>query len=147
MRTIRFRAWDEQNKIMHNDFQFIKSGDEGNDWIVFTSDKQTLQDSTHPFENPYFGQQLKIMEYTGLKDKNGVKIFEGDIVKYYGYDYSEDGDFEYYKVEFTKECYGEKWGWDLVDIKGNAHEYYYGGFNAENCVVIGNIHSNPEILK
>ena len=36
------RAWDERKKIMHNDFQFIRSGDTGADWIVFTSDKQTL---------------------------------------------------------------------------------------------------------
>lgn len=33
MKEIKFRAWDEQNKVMHNDFQFIKSGDSGNDWI------------------------------------------------------------------------------------------------------------------
>lgn len=59
MRTIRFRAWDEQNKIMHNDFQFIKSGDEGNDWIVFTSDKQTLQDPTHPLRIHILVNSLK----------------------------------------------------------------------------------------
>ncbi len=30
MREIKFRAWDEKNKIMHYDFQFIKSGEEDN---------------------------------------------------------------------------------------------------------------------
>ena len=74
-RTIKFRAWDEGNKIMHNNYQFIRSGEEGNDWIVFTSDKQTLKDKQHPLENPYFQQQLKIMEWSGIEN-----IFEGDIV-------------------------------------------------------------------
>jgi uncharacterized phage protein (TIGR01671 family) len=137
MRTIRFRAWDEQNKIMHNDFQFIKSGDEGNDWIVFTSDKQTLQDSIHPFENPYFGQQLKIMEYTGLKDKNGVKIFEGDIVK------SKTNFYNKPKEVITVI------GWnDNIENDSFGEPLTLGysiiGYDFE---IIGNIHQNYELLK
>lgn len=42
MKNSKLRAWDEQNKVMHHDFQFIKSGNDGNDWIVFSSDKQKL---------------------------------------------------------------------------------------------------------
>ena len=75
-REIKFRAWDEMNKIMHYNFQFIRSGTEDNDWIVFTSDKQKLDDKIHPLENPYFQQQFKIMQWTGIKD-----IYEGDKVQ------------------------------------------------------------------
>lgn len=71
----KFRAWDETHKIMHYNFQFISSGEEGNDWIVFTSDKQKLTDKPHPLENPYFYQQFKIMEYVGINN-----FYEGDIV-------------------------------------------------------------------
>ena len=44
-RIYKFRAWDEQKKIMHNTFQFISSGDEGNDWIVFVSEHNKFSDN------------------------------------------------------------------------------------------------------
>jgi uncharacterized phage protein (TIGR01671 family) len=84
MREIKFRAWDEINKIMHYDFKWISSGDKENDWIVFTSDKSPLQNpKTNPFNNPnpYFSQQFKKMQFAERKDKNGKEIYEKDIVK------------------------------------------------------------------
>ena len=134
MRTIRFRAWDEQNKIMHNDFQFIKSGDEGNDWIVFTSDKQTLQDSTHHFENPYFGQQLKIMEYTGLKDKNGKEIYEGDVTKHHSHN------------TISKWIYSSRY-LQFMSLESDGTHRYYFDIDKDKLEVIGNIYQNPELME
>lgn len=84
MRKHKFRAWDEGNKVMHYDFQFITSGENGNDWICFSSDKEARKTDDPRgiiFSNPYFRQQLKIMEFTGLLDRHGKEICEGDIVK------------------------------------------------------------------
>jgi len=81
MRVIKFRAWDEGHSIMHYDFQWIKTGNEGNDWVVFISDKHSLTSETHPFDDPYFSNQFKIMQFTGLIGYNDVEIYEGDIVQ------------------------------------------------------------------
>jgi hypothetical protein len=127
-RVIKFRAFDEQNLVMHNDFRFIKSGEEGNDWIVFTSDKQLLTDAPHPFDNPYFQQQLKVMQFTGWSDSNGIEIYEGDIL--------EDDEHFYYEISWSDKhaC------WYASDI---------GGLDdlPLSCAVIGNIYQNPELLK
>lgn len=134
-REIKFRGWDERAKLMHEDFRYIKSGDEGNDWIIFTSSRQTLQEKHHPFENPYFQEQFKIMQYTGLKDANGVEIYEGDVVE----DHNGTGFVEYaekhaaFRVNYAN---GQaKWFYDY-NLRGER----------ESIQVIGNIYQNPELL-
>lgn len=133
MREIKFRAWDEQKKIMHGDFEFIRSGINNNDWIVFKSDKQPLNSKPHPLENPYFQQQLKIMQYTGLKDKNGREIYEGDIVV-------ENSTDEKDKPEIVAYAFNE---W--------CEDGFYSGYlfwsGSNNYEVIGNIYENPELLE
>ena len=126
MRDIKFRAWDEMQKVMHNNFQFIKSGDDGNDWILFTSDKQPIFNYDGWSKNPYFSQQLKVMQYTGLKDKNGKEIYEGDILKYWGGVDVIGFDNGCFNITFTED--------DKFDIPVDA-----------DIEVIGNIYENPEL--
>lgn len=128
MREIKFRAWDENNKIMHNDFQFIKSGNEGNDWIVFTSDKQKLSDELHPFQNPHFQKQLLISESIGKKDKNGIDYFVGDIVQ-------TDTIIQYIDYNNELNCYGVRQSENSATMSISS-----------NWEVIGNVYQNPELL-
>jgi uncharacterized phage protein (TIGR01671 family) len=73
--------------------------------------------------------QDTIGQYTGLDDKNGVKIFEGDIVFI--------GDWECYA-----EVYFAHGGWYLK-FADNDEDLYE---NYSDCKVSGNIHDNPELL-
>lgn len=137
MREIKFRAWDEGNKVMHHEFQFIKSGEEGHDWIVFTSDKQTLKEKPHhPLENPYFQQQFKIMQFTGLRDRFGTEIYEGDVVKFLGYEVRLGKQI---RPERRFVVDGNDWIASLirtssvVECNGSAE-------------VIGNLYENPELV-
>jgi hypothetical protein len=71
---------------------------------------------------------MTLMQYTGLKDKNGKEIFEGDVTT------SEIGD-EPMAVVFWEGCFCHKWP------DGNGHI-----FNPKNIEIIGNIYENPELL-
>lgn len=79
MRDIKFRAWDEQKKIMHNNFQWIQSGEAGNDWIVFMADGRNFADSV---KDPYFSQQLKKMQLTPFNDIKNNNVYEDDYIEY-----------------------------------------------------------------
>jgi uncharacterized phage protein (TIGR01671 family) len=133
-REIKFRAWDEGRKEMHHDFQFIKSGDEGNDWIIFISDKQILKDGlevhTH---NPFFRQQFHIMQFTGAKDKNGNEIYEGDIIEFDAGEWGDNVTNIHVVSWYDYDC-----GWS------------FGGGgqtgDMEWRTVIGNIYENPKLL-
>ena len=83
-------------------------------------------------------------QYTGLTDKNGKKIFEGDIVAQNWYDHDEPSDDSFGEVVFCEyDC-----SFSVMDIQkdgivplGRCHAYHW------EAEVIGNIHDNPEVLK
>ena len=77
-------------------------------------------------------------QYTGLTDKNGKKIFEGDIVQYYGT----------YALEVFIENGHTKIRWFDTVMNGEYDELFFGFDEAlGECEVIGNIHDNPELLE
>ena len=80
-------------------------------------------------------------QYTGLKDKNGKRIFEGDIVQW------KDENFNNY-TSVVEWC-GEKWNYPAFDLA--KHDYECNGLQYvhEDCIieVIGTIYDNPELLE
>lgn len=92
--------------------------------IYEISDYNSLMGDRHEVYPETVGQ------YTGLNDKNGKKIFEGDIIR----SNSERGYIEYY----PNDC-----AFDVVD----DHGFYWLISEMSNIEVIGNIHDNPELLE
>ena len=89
-------------------------------------------------------------QFTGLTDKNGKKIFEGDIVKYNLW----DDKFDYCEVKFgyfyaAMDSYngGPALGFYLADINGKADDIGFYENLYKFVEVIGNIHDNPELLE
>lgn len=76
-------------------------------------------------------------QYTGLKDKNGKRIFEGDILILYRFGYKPiRGEVKYYTQSFKISCPKQSpYGWKFLR-----------GLN-KRWEIIGNIHDNPELLK
>lgn len=137
MREIKFRAWNkENNKMVQFDFKNIY-GYEGEICGIILPDGQTALNFNSGYGDDGFNESLAIMQYTGLKDKHGVEIYEGDVLR--------------------KERY-----WDIY-IESDADNARFGFLNTEWVVsqgkikpidkymmneyeVIGNIYENPELL-
>ncbi len=82
-------------------------------------------------------------EYTGLTDKNGTRLFEGDIVKITGFHTTAIAAVKYGS---TKES--TSWGWYFDDNDGHAYFLMSKAFCEDyNGIIIGNIHDTPELLK
>lgn len=92
-------------------------------------------------------------QFTGLTDKNGNKIFEGDIVSFIVFDYNDNGKQHKGVVKWSDT---EQIATQFLIWHDNKNEYYgadgafdLGWVHYQDCEfeVIGNIHDNPELLK
>lgn len=130
MRDIKFRAWgNRQNKYLNPDDVSIRA-----DGFItaFNVDGKHSRAVQPPGSlSPWF----VIEQYTGLKDKNGIEIYEGDIVKV-------EGDGEIYRVKWIRSGFG-------LEPRYNSPRYPALG-NVElrkKIEVVSNIHENPELLE
>lgn len=135
MREIKFRAWNGERMKEVLTWGF-------NEKFIRTPKESSPE------------QDFKIMQYTGLKDKNGKEIYEGDVVEY---QYLNTLEQEVRKAEVKLLSIG--------DVNRNITAYYpfcysiSGSYKerdreitecyltpANDCEVIGNIYENPELL-
>ncbi len=106
MREIKFKAWDSHLEVMRKDIHLL----------------DTL--------NEYLSRERHIiMQYTGLKDKNGVEIYEGDILEF---------------SAFTPEV--SRWKSVVKYNDGYFHAIGLREIQKRKVIVIGNIHENKELL-
>jgi len=130
MRDFKFRAWDKmENKMYDNGIILHPSGAVK----CFNSKKQVCKGMNHNED------LFVLMQYTGLKDKKGVEIYEGDVVTY-GFKTKDFNDL----VLHTGKIFFDEYMF-LVD-GDKVNEEWHSINRIRYVEVIGNIYSNPELL-
>ena len=126
MRKIKFRAWDSAKKIMrsvaniythsHSVFVLVREAAGGPPELIRTE---------------------CLMQYTGVKDKNGVEIYEGDIIRHQSGKYGTDFEIKWSPIL----C-----GFTAMQIESGHPSPQLNQGTMSYFEVVGNIYENPELV-
>jgi uncharacterized phage protein (TIGR01671 family) len=137
-RPIKFRAWDTENK------EWIANGD-AMDLYHSASANCFLFDN----DNYDLNEKIEFQQFTGLLDKNGKEIYEGDIVRA-TYEADEGGGWRSNHPVQGKVYFDTYWGvkFDCRDATQRTADMWeqIGEHDMRNVEVIGNIYENPELI-
>lgn len=149
MRDIKFRVWDGDkflslSKAMHHDLVGVQDNDE------------------YGYELNSFYNFAQLEQFTGMRDKKGVNIYEGDIVKeVVSSCYTGDRKGAVRLIEWNDKFLkctalhglqldSEKKGMNTFKYSGqeeNPEYYFLNQFMSYEIDIVGNIHENPELLE
>jgi hypothetical protein len=133
MKSIKFRAWDGKN--MRLDVTGFEHGNKNEMAGIFLDgDYYAIKGSTATESTLLTNPNAEVMQFTGLSDKNGVDIYEGDIVV--NSDLSGSGQPRVFNPREVR--------WFADSCNFNVSRVTALGATIE---VIGNIHENPELLE
>jgi uncharacterized phage protein (TIGR01671 family) len=128
MRELKFKLWNKDHQKWYNP-DYLDVTDDG---VIFCNDG-------------YDGTQIEICQYTGLKDKNGKEIYEGDIIQFTFY----LGISSNRKIIKNYEVYWADGnaGFALLFLQDKEETCDFQLIqNSEASVIIGNKFENPELL-
>lgn len=143
MREIKFRCWDKKSKkmrqvteIVFNTGFYMESNDNSVK-LIWVKGQDIIENKEIQIQRE---KDFILMQYTGLKDKNGKEIYEGDILENIFTNYKD--------IELFREKYIIKQnicGWELRNVKKPKQHRTFQILS--KCEVIGNIYDNPELLE
>ena len=139
MREIKFRAWDEKRKSMLYDFNMLYLSK------PYAIGKRVNSGCWESYATNEYGQSntIILMQFTGLKDKNGKEIYEGDVMSYSGSKCLECGAKQFYEGHGKYQIEwggGVEVGFGCYEINGD--NYMSADIWGTDMEVIGNIYKN-----
>lgn len=140
MKEIKFRAWiEKENRMLTMD---------DDSWVFnFCHNDNYITDNVRDGSFLWTKEELELMQFTGLTDKNGKEIYEGDIVKgsQHRCTYDLDLHFKISMVEYLDEI--SIAAFDAVsNLNKNCSSLSGPSLNSEDIEIIGNIYQQPELL-